>query len=171
MFSQPLFIRLINRNTHFHAKNFQSTTLKKSLLISHFTRLRRLFDVLEHFKESQEEMVSKSRGRNNQEDWLLCTDERTDSKSREVYEQAKSGLLHKINPYNGPYLQKSLAIQLCQTLKEEETWGMTMLEKVRQIAHNLPFQGNCKCGECKNEPKNCKLFNHHLLKLSTERPP
>lgn len=86
--------------------------------------------MLQQFKESQEEMLSKSRGGKNQEDWLVCTDERADPKSRARKIYVKAGLLHKINLCNGPYLQKSLAIQLCHTLKEEETWGTRVLEKV-----------------------------------------
>lgn len=48
------------------------------------TRLKRICDVPEQYDKSKVEMLSKFRERNHQEDWLVCAENKVDSRAERL---------------------------------------------------------------------------------------
>ena len=95
--SSSLYTKPTDRNTLLHAESFHPMSLKKSLPVSQLTRLKRICDVPEQYEKSKEDMLSKFRERNYQEDWLVCAKRKVDSKSRDTYLQVKKSPKSKPN--------------------------------------------------------------------------
>lgn len=71
--SSSLYTKPTDENTPLHAQSF------------HPSQLTGLKKTREHQEEYEKGMLSKFRERNYKEDWLVCGENKVDSKSREAY--------------------------------------------------------------------------------------